>query len=302
MYAFLSCRNNNNSESWSTLDNSCAILISIIEFPAPLTVKNPCSISWDRTTDIIRVSITASTTFQTNFRIPIPRVHTFSFGIFTNTLHPSSVRVYPVSQTNWIISTNLIHQVGLGWGGGGQWKSLLDMPHWATSVDFLITVGYDCLHCYSLDILPPPWSLLWLDFHHQCQTGWRNLVWSGQGGTGLPAGTGPRSLPTPSTNMYMRGVTAALMCVGTTSPSLIIPPVDLLVPLLEYPTITQSPTPRPLLCCVYHLSRTFFQTLSEYVPHYDCGLLGGGVLLSRQSSYRTYSAYIVDSVHGWVVV
>ena len=60
---------------------------------------------------------------------------------------------------------------------------------------------------------------------------------------GLPAGTGPRSLPKPSTSMYKNGVASALMCVGTNTSVSIMTPVVLMASLLESPNIPQSTMP-----------------------------------------------------------
>ena len=64
LYALLRSRNTRNIGSWSTLANSCAILSSIIAVLAPLPEKNLCKTSWNCTTVLIQVSITASTTFH----------------------------------------------------------------------------------------------------------------------------------------------------------------------------------------------------------------------------------------------
>ena len=101
---------------------------------------------------------------------------------------------------------------------------------------------------------------------------------------GLPAGTGPNRLLTPSTNMYGMGVSAALMHVGTTTSVLSIPPVDLIVYLLEYPNMPQSPPPRPLLCGIYPPPRIFLLPLSGSMLYSVCGLLGSGGPLSHQSA------------------
>ena len=73
----------------------------------------------------------------------------------------------------------------------------------------------------------------------------------------LPSGTGPGIIPIPSPNMYGRGVSVSLMHVVTTSSVSSIPPVDIIVSLLESPKILQSPTPRHLLCGMYPTSENF---------------------------------------------
>ena len=88
-------------------------LSSVIDFPVPLPVRNPFKKLWNWTTDLIQVSITASYTFQITSISPIPRLYVFPFGIITNKIHPSYIRMDPVSHMNWNISTNLIHWVGL---------------------------------------------------------------------------------------------------------------------------------------------------------------------------------------------
>ena len=111
-----------------------------------------------------------------------------------------------------------------------------------------------------------------------------NVIWYGltEREMGLPYGTGPNSLLTPYPNMYGRGVDTAMMHVGTTASVSSMPPVDLMVSLLEYPKITQSPPPLPLLCGVYPPSGTFSLTLSGSVPHSGCSMLGRVGTLLRQ--------------------
>ena len=74
---------------------------------------------------------------------------------------------------------------------------------------------------------------------------------------GLPAGTGTRSLPAISLNLYARGVAAALIRVGTATSVFSMVSIDLLVFLFGYPNMPQYPPPQPLLCSMYPLSRTF---------------------------------------------
>ena len=65
-------------------------------------------------------------------------------------------------------------------------------------------------------------------------------------------GTGTRSILTSSLNIYEMGVAVSLVHIGTTSSVLSIPPVDLMVSVLESPIIPLSPLPRlrPLFCDV----------------------------------------------------
>ena len=101
---------------------------------------------------------------------------------------------------------------------------------------------------------------------------------------GILAGTGPCSLLTPSTNLYAMVVASALILVGTTALLSIIPPVDMLVSLLDSLNMPQSPPPRLLICVVYPPSRTFSLILSGSEPNFGCGMLGGGGWILRKSA------------------
>ena len=77
---------------------------------------------------------------------------------------------------------------------------------------------------------------------------------------------------------------STLMRFGTTASVSIIPPVDLMVSLLEYPNMPQSSLTQLLLYGGYPPSRTFSLNLSYYMPHSGCGVLGGVSPLLRQLS------------------
>ena len=116
--------------SWYTLANSCGSFSSIIEVPIPLPARNPCKISWNCTTVLIRVSITASTTFYMTSSRPIPQVSVFPFGVINNMVQSSYLGIYPLSHINWISSTSFGHWVGLGVGGGRSLHWIcLPQPH-----------------------------------------------------------------------------------------------------------------------------------------------------------------------------
>ena len=93
---------------------------------------------------------------------------------------------------------------------------------------------------------------------------------------GLSAGTGTHILPTPYPNMYRWVLDTPLMHVSTNSSVSSMPPVDLMVTLLESPNMPQSPLSQLLLYGVYLLPRTFSLPLSGSIPHYGCGMVGGG--------------------------
>ena len=168
----------------------------------------------------------------------------------------------------------------LRWGGG-QWKSPMDMPHWDMSVDVMPAGAYDCWPCFSSALYPPSQYITWLVFHHQCQKGWRELVWVGQRGVGLPTDTFPHSLPKPSPNMYGRDVASALMCVGNTV-SLFIMPLIYMVSPVKSPRKPQYPPPQPLIFGVYPPPTNFSLPFSGCVTHSSCGLINDGDLLSRK--------------------
>ena len=108
------------------------------------------------------------------------------------------------------------------------------------------------------------------------------MVQAGQRGVGLPSGTVPHSLPTPSPNLSVRDVAASLTHFGTTALVLGMPLVDLMVPPLDSPSKPQSTPLQPLLCGVYLPPKTFALPLLGYVPFSSCGMIGSGDLLSLQ--------------------
>ena len=112
------------------------------------------------------------------------------------------------------------------------------------------------------------------------------MSWYGmaRGGLGLPSGTGPRSLPTPSPNMYVSGVDAALNHAVTTASVSSTPLVYLMFSLLYSPIRPQYTPLQPLLYGVYPLQKTFSLPFSWFVPHSGCVRIYVGGPLLRQSA------------------
>ena len=75
--------------------------------------QNLCKTYWNLTTVLIKVSITASTPFQTTYSSPIPRLFEFPFGISKTTVHPSSLRIDPVFLYSDEILVYLVYFIGL---------------------------------------------------------------------------------------------------------------------------------------------------------------------------------------------
>ena len=60
------------------------------------------------------VSIIASTTFHSNFNMPISWVYVLSLEIITRIVHPRSLGISLRCHINWVISTSFYHRYGLG--------------------------------------------------------------------------------------------------------------------------------------------------------------------------------------------
>ena len=119
------------------------------------------------------------------------------------------------------------------------------------------------------------------------------MVIDGQGGIGIPTGTEPLSIPTPSPNMYGRDVSSALTRVGTTVAVSSTPLVDIVFSTVDSPRNPQYSPLNPLLCGVYPPTKTFSMNLLGYVTRSCCGLIGIVDPILYQSAYVIYTTSTV---------
>ena len=78
-YAFLRSSNNSKKGFWYIISSSWDILRSTIAAPVPRRVRKPCEASWNSTSILTQVLMTALVNFHRTLNRPIPWVSAFTF-------------------------------------------------------------------------------------------------------------------------------------------------------------------------------------------------------------------------------